>query len=328
MSNNTEHLNFDDVSFDPVEMDDMDVTHFTDDGDINLEMSELNDHNDIPLSVPISPKSQEQIADSIEEVILSLLESGEKSMLLLLTGERPDIREDVDSTLHANFASEYTQACLYNPALKWYAKLANILPNNQFGVKGGSLNISLPKSAFEKAILPFLGDFDRKFYEKSPLVHLVLDCVDNHFKNKMQNTMDMNKQEKDRSFEEGNGDLDIGNSEVEDFFDTDEVEYAGSNTRMEDNNSLNQSEIREVTASSLKLADLSNKAIAEYLISKNLVTDKAASAKLDESINEKARKNEILSIMRYMQNSNNGPLQHLRPMAMRTNPNKDDFTWD
>ncbi|MFA5071035.1 MAG: hypothetical protein WC511_01540, partial [Candidatus Pacearchaeota archaeon] len=103
---------------------------------------------------------------------------------------------------------------------------------------------------------------------------------------------------------------------------------AAGNMRVEDNNSLNQTEIKEVTAS-LRFADLSNKAIADYLLEKGL-SDAQATDKLDSEISEKARKNEILAIMKYMQNSNNGPLQHLRPMArkMRENPEKDEFSWD
>lgn len=324
MSNN-EQFNFDNVSFDPVDMDELEVTHLTDDGDIDLNLNELNDHNDIPVSVHIAPKSAEQLAEAVEDVVLSLLESEEKPTLLLITGERPDLNIDIDEKVHSSFVSEYTQACMFNPAIKWYAKLANILQSGQFGVKDGQLFINIPKSVLEKMVLPFSGDFDRKFYETSPIVHLVLDCLENHSSKKLSASKEKFTQEKSREFDTDG--LDLSMSDLDNMWDTDDVAAAG-NMRVEDNNSLNQTEIKEVTAS-LRFADLSNKAIADYLLEKGL-SDAQATDKLDSEISEKARKNEILAIMKYMQNSNNGPLQHLRPMArkMRENPEKDEFSWD
>ncbi|MFA5071360.1 MAG: hypothetical protein WC511_03265, partial [Candidatus Pacearchaeota archaeon] len=261
MSNN-EQFNFDNVSFDPVDMDELEVTHLTDDGDIDLNLNELNDHNDIPVSVHIAPKSAEQLAEAVEDVVLSLLESEEKPTLLLITGERPDLNIDIDEKVHSSFVSEYTQACMFNPAIKWYAKLANILQSGQFGVKDGQLFINIPKSVLEKMVLPFSGDFDRKFYETSPIVHLVLDCLENHSSKKLSASKEKFTQEKSREFDTDG--LDLSMSDLDNMWDTDDVAAAG-NMRVEDNNSLNQTEIKEVTAS-LRFADLSNKAIADYLL--------------------------------------------------------------
>lgn len=325
MNRNTEHLSFDNISFDEVDMDDVEATHLEDAGNIVMDLSELNNDNDIPASVPLMPKDQEAIAHNVEEIILSLMESEDITTLLTITGERPDFDSSLDSKIYMDFASEYVQACLFNPAIKWYAKLANILPSEQFNVKNGSLNISMPKETFEKAILPFLGDFDKKFYEESPIVKLVLDCSEKHFQNNLAKKEDLTKQLKRSNTEES---LEVEDAELEDMWDTDEVVTAGSEMHVDDNNSLNQSEVREVTAKSLKLSDLSNKAIANYVL-EHKMTKEAASEKLAEEISDKARRNEIECILSYMRQSNNGPLQHLRPLAkLRVNPEKDNFKWD
>ncbi len=325
MNRNSEHLNFDNISFDDVDMDDIESTHLEDAGNIEMDLSELNDDNDIPASVPLHPKDQETIARNIEEIIISLMESGDIQTLLFLTGERPDFNDNVDTKLHMDFASEYVQACLFNPAIKWYAKLANILPPEQFNVDNGNLNITMPKDTFEKVILPFLGDFDKKFYEDSPLVKLVLDCSEKHFQNELVKNANLHKQIVKPLDEDA---MELGDSELDGLWDTDEVVTAGDEMHVDDNNSLNQSEIKQVTAKSLKLSDLSNKAIANYMIEHKL-SGHEASEKLAEEISDKARRNEIECILSYMKNSNNGPLQHLRPLAkLRINPNKDDFKWD
>ena len=321
-----ENFNFDVVSFDDLDTDDMDISKFQDDGELNLDMSELNDHNDIPASVPINPRNQEKIAANIEEIILNLLENKDRNTLLLLTGDRMDFSTNLDSKLHQDFASEYVQACMYNPAIKWYSKLANILPEEQFGVKDGCLRITMPKATFEKVILPFMGDFDKKFSEDSPIVKLVCDCHEKHFQNEMLKMQKHNDQE-GKHLDDDADFMNVEDSEVEELWDTDDVQHAG-NVRVDDNNSLNQGEIREVQAKSLRLSDLSNKAIASYLIDHKLVGHEA-SERLESEIQDKARRNEIAVIMGYMQTQNQGPMQHLRPMArLRTNPNKDDFGWD
>jgi len=317
---NSENLDFDNISFD--HDDEIDIA-LSNDGDIDLNLSELNDdRDDIPVCVTISPKSTEKIAEDIEEVLLNLLENGDRDTLLCLTGERPDLSSNIDHNIHADFAAMYSQAVLFNPAIKWYSRLTNILPSDQFYVEGGKLHIHMPKKTFNKVVKPFLLDFDKKFYECSPLVNLVLNCAERVAKECVEHTEGIHKQLRRRKDEEG---LEVEKSGLELFFDTDEVEHAG-NVRVNDNDSLNQSEIREVR-SSLNLADLSNKAIASYLAEKNW-SDSEVSDKLMQHIPEKARRNEISVLVNMAKKLNNSPLQHLRPIAMRENPNKDDFKWD
>lgn len=316
-----ENMDFDKVSFDEdVEGTDLHLSHV---GDLNLELLDLNDSNDIPVSVNISPKSTDRIAEDVEGVILDLLESGDRNSLLLLTGERPDLSSDLDANLHADFASWYSQAVLYNPALKWYSRLTNILPSDQFFVKGGQLHIRLPKTTFSKLICPFLGDFDRKFYETSPIVHLVLNVSEKIAQESLSNKQNLNKQLVRHNDEDG---LDLGQSGLELFFETDDVAHAGSEVRIDDNDSLNQPSMREVQAS-LNLADLSNKAIAEYFVDKGY-SEKQASEKMSECIPEKARRNEISVLVSMAKKLHNSPLQYLKPVARRLNPGKDDFKWD
>ena len=316
-----EEMNFDNISFDN-DGDDTEL-NLTDDGDLDLNLRELNDDNDIPVSVAISPKSTEKIAEDIEEVILNLLESGDRNTLLLLTGERPDLSSDLDGNLSDDFASMYAQAVMFNPALKWYSRLTNILPKDQFKVTNGKLEIHIPKEIFNKTILPFLGDFDHRFAESSPLVQLILDCSEKIAQGNLSNKNNINKQLVKKNTEEG---LDVGNSGLELYLDTDDVVAAGSEMREDDNDSLNQSGMREIQ-SSLNLADLSNKAIASYLVEKGL-SDEEASEKLCGCISEKARRNEISVLMGMAKKLSSSPLQHLRPVAMRENPEKDDFQWD
>jgi hypothetical protein len=322
MNYDNENMDFDSVSFDEdtegVEL------NLTDDGDIVLDMSELNDENDIPVSVNISPKSTEKVAEDVEEVILNLLEAGDRDTLLLLTGERPDLSSNLDNNLQQDFASMYSQAVLFNPAIKWYSRLSNILPTDQFFVQNGQLHIHMPKTTFKKVIQPFLIDFDCKFYENSPIVKLVLDCAERIAQSYIENTHNLNLPPVKKRDEEG---LDVSKSGLELFFDTDEVEHAGSaNMRVDDNDSLNQSGIREVQ-SSLNFADLSNKAIASYMAENGFSSEQVAD-KLNQHISDKARRNEIEVLVNMAKKMHNSPLQHLRPSTARKNPNKDDFKWD
>jgi hypothetical protein len=318
---NNENLDFDNVSFEGSEDDCVELS-LTDAGDIELNLTELNDEQDIPVCVNISPKATEKIAEDIEEVLLNLLESGDRDALLCLTGERPDLSSNIDHNLHMDFAAMYSQAVIHNPAIKWYSRLTNILPEDQFFVKNGKLHIHMPKKTFNKVLKPFLMDFDNKFYECSPIVNLVLSCNEKLAKDCFDQTNNIHKQLVRKKDESG---LEIEKSGLELFFDTDEVEHAG-NVRVDDNNSLNQSDIREVK-SSLNLADLSNKAIATYLAEKGM-SDSELNEKLNMHIPEKARRNEISVLVNMAKKLNNSPLQHLRPIAMRENPDKDTFKWD
>lgn len=317
----TENLDFDSISFDPEENDVELNLH--DAGTLCLDLTELNDCNEIPVSVAISPKSTEKIAEDVEEVILNLLEEGDRDSLLVLTGERPDLNSDIDSEVGEDFASMYSQAVIHNPAIKWYSRLTNILPADQFFVQAGQLHIKMPKHTFKKVLEPFLIDFDAKFYETSPLVHLVLNCAEKIAETSLAGIKSKYRQVVKAGEEPG---LDVGTSGLESMFDTDSVTDAGAEMRLDDNDALNQSGIREVK-SSLNLADLSNKAIASYLVDKGY-SETESEQKLKACIADKARRNEISVLVNMARKMNNSPLQHLRPTAMRENPDKDSFKWD
>ncbi len=52
----------------------------------------------------------------------------------------------------ASFTPDYTHAVAYNPAIKWYGKLAKLLRPEQFALVNGALNLAMPPELYRKVM--------------------------------------------------------------------------------------------------------------------------------------------------------------------------------
>ena len=293
-------IDFDKVTFEEVDLDDMESIALDDLPDFNPDLVELNNDKEIPVSVSLKSKSSREVSEEIEAVLVGLLESNDRRTILILTGERPDLKQDVDAKIYRDFISQYGQAVLFNAGLKWYGKLVNHLKEESFKAEEGSLQLSLSARDFEKVMRPFLSEFKPEYKEFSPIVELILD-----FAEKTGQAELIKKEARQRQahniLESGDENLDVGNSDIEDesFFNTDEVKSAGE-MHVDDNDSLSQSRITDHISSKISLVDLANKAIAQYLLDNGILKEDKIIEKLRSEGLGRQRSNEILGIIKYI----------------------------
>lgn len=126
---------------------------------------------DLAPQLTMPGQTDDEVAEDVETDLLHLLENGDREMLALVASDRPTasiVSEDIHE-----FRMSYARAVRVNPALKWYARLARLLPAEKFGVANGSLQIHMPPQMFRKAVAPFLGDFHEGFAGVSPITAAV-----------------------------------------------------------------------------------------------------------------------------------------------------------
>lgn len=304
-------MEFDKVVFDDVDLDEIENINLDTCAAFNPDFLHLSDEYDIPVMAPLRPKTTLQISKDVESSLLSLLESNDRRTLLAITGERPDVRGELDPNLYREFCSQYAQAVLFNPGIKWYAKLVNCLEPESFKVEEGSLKLSISASRFKKVMYPFLGEFDPKFKECSPIVSLILSFAKKAgLSESTRKQLDQKQKKKAYTLpgeiesRDTSGDLDVSTSDIEDdtLFNVDEVQAAGE-MHVDDGGSLNDTQVTEFFSSSMKFSDMSNKAIAEYLCTKGFASEEEAKMHLGEKGLDSQRSDEVASIFRYMRNN-------------------------
>jgi hypothetical protein len=293
-------FNLDEVTMHPFEVEDNLLEFNENNPDIieDFMKAEYGD-DELDIDTPIKEKSQEQIAEEIEDMFISLLNQEDVESILALTGETPYATDVISEDYFRGFTGNYSQALLFNPAIKWYAKLLKLLPENKFCVDGGSLKLKISPQFFKKTIYPFMGDFKIGLRETSPIVNLIYNLAeslkDQDVEDKMKMILDSQKSHSsdgddlnagDLNFEENMLDIETVNADL----DVDEDDsMGGTGVDFNNNHSIN-----------IRLQDLANKTIAQYFI-ENEVTDKVdIVAKLSDEGFSKSRMNEIIGIINYM----------------------------
>lgn len=102
-------------------------------------------------------QTPDEVAQGVEGVLLNLLANGQHDAIMAMAGERP-----ATAALNPgmnNLRMAYAGAVRTNPALRWYAKFAALLPQEKFGIREGSLRINMPAPMFRKVVTPFLSEF-------------------------------------------------------------------------------------------------------------------------------------------------------------------------
>jgi len=289
----------DEISLDPFEVEDNLLSLDSDEPNMDSDFMELEYGDEINIDSPIREKSPEQLSEEIEDLFISLLAQDDINTILALTGESPYATDVVSEDFFKGFTGSYMQAVLFNPAIKWYSKLLKMLPEGKFAIEGGNLKLKISPQFFKKTLYPFLGDFKIGLREDSPIVNLIYNLAESVKDKSVQDNLDiLNQTQKSRSLEEDG--LNPGSMDFQDsMLDTQSVEadltlddsdsLGGTSFDFTDNNSIN-----------IKLQDLANKTISQYLIEHNVVDQEMIVNKLSEEGFPRRRIHEILGIMNYM----------------------------
>lgn len=113
----------------------------------------------------------DQVSQNVEHVMLKMIGGGGHDTVMQMAGERPASTATASRT--AGLRMAYAAAVRHNPALRWYPKLASLLPPEKFGIVQGSLQIAMPEAMFRKVVLPFMHEFRADWSGHSTMVDAV-----------------------------------------------------------------------------------------------------------------------------------------------------------
>lgn len=264
---------------------------------------------EIASEVLIPTRSAPDTALLVEDTLLELLEHGKRDQLLVMTGEAPNVRGTLEPGVLAEFTPDYTHAVAYNPAIKWYGKLAKILSAEQFSLVNGALNLAMPPELYRKVLHPFLGDFREEFADASPLVAVVRNLMGQMAAHGVEaSRRNVARTQAQSRTARVASDLDVAaldtNSLMADV-DADDGLFASlgidADTFGESVDFINTEEpTTKASRFKVTLADLSNKAVLEHVLGEdeNPDPDAVEERLLDEGL-EKSRVNEITGMLRY-----------------------------
>jgi hypothetical protein len=262
----------------------------------------LDPGQDITPQITMPAPGEEDVSEGVENDLLSLLEQGGQTTILIISGERQDATGSRRASV-GQFAYRYAQAARTNPALRWYGKLAALLPPEKFGVHQGSLRISMPAPLFRRVIKPFIGEFRSQFAETSPIVAAVRNLYANIEGADLQakQTALVNDQRRVNNTEAT--DFDPGATPFEDNMLPDSAGALADLGEGEDG--LGGDEIVDspdlstaTTRSTLSLTDLSHKAIADHLAEAGGDDNAIMERMMGEGFT-RSRANEIMSMVKY-----------------------------
>lgn len=293
-------FNLDDVTMNPYDVED-NLIEFNEDNPNIVEDFMKAEYGDDELDIdsPIKEKSQEQVAEEIEDMFIALLGQEDVESILALTGETPYATDVISEDYFRGFTGNYSQALLYNPAIKWYSKLLKLLPDNKFYMDGGNLKLKMSPQFFKKTIYPFMGDFKIGLRESSPIVNLIYNLTESLNDKDVEDKMKMilESQKSHPSDDEG---LNAGVLNFEENML--DVETVNADLDVEEDDSMGGTSVdfNNNPTINIKLQDLANKTIAKHFI-ENGITDRVdIIGKLSDEGFNRARMNEIVGIVNYM----------------------------
>jgi hypothetical protein len=266
---------------------------------VDLQQPEMTSEGCFEASVPTHQASIEEISEEVEDTFAGLLSEGRLTDISVLSGETPPEYSSIDQATVSEFSSAYHAALEYNPALKWYGKLARILKPTQFSCDGGSLSLSITAPVYRKILARFINDFPLRLVNESPLV----SCVRSIHKaaGLAAKNETIGRRQGDTSFRNGceNTDFHPDRAEFEGSFD---VAFEGANPL---SNDVTKEEpawpsVSNGKAASLDISicDLSNKAVSELFDAQKLSMSAIAN-RMEEDGFSKQRVNEISGIIKF-----------------------------
>ena len=278
---NTDEFILGEVTLDPFDVEDNLLEFEEDDPNITDDFIDTECGDEINIDSPIKEKSQDQIASEIEDLFLSLLAQADYETLLALTGDSPYATDIVSEDFFRGFSGNYSRAVLYNPALRWYSKLLKLLPEGKFSIEGGSLKLKISPQFFKKTVYPFFGDFKLGLRESSPIIDLMYSLAESIKDKDVQTKLNMlsESQRIHRPDEEG---FNPGEVNFEENMMNPIVKE--SDLRLDDSDSMGGTSVdfNNNPSINIKLQDLANKTIAQYLLENNITDQSAIASKLTE----------------------------------------------
>jgi len=247
-----------------------------------------------------SESIQEKVTDSdlLEDLILRKLQESNPAEALRLFEDNHE-ESEVDITF-------INRAISCNPLIKLYKIILTKIPDNikvESDDVGYNVSLKAPKKFILDQISPLIKSFDFGKHPNSPISQCVKTLVGSlkaaEEDSKVENVI------RDKRYTDITQNIDqmpYLNSEGV-LMDTENVEYAADVTlRVDDDDSLGQTRIQEFFSTTLRPADLSNKAIAEHFIAKSSNKD-LSEYKIREELRHRGFKdrriNEILGIINF-----------------------------
>lgn len=234
-----------------------------------------------------------------ETVLAFLLRKGDYQSILALTGQAP-CNGPVQTRVKAQFIPVYANDVIKNRAIAWYSKLAQAY-SNQFRAEGPELVLEVPPPAM--AALQEFANTYRPALEDVSLIQTLAGSVRRAITHQNSNITHPKVISTDRIEDT---DLKITDTELvgDDLLqDTTFVNQNHDDSQaglgLGDDGISGDDVIGDKPDLSITLADLSNKAIAERLISEGMEIT-AAKVFLQEEGLDDQRCVEIVSIMRYL----------------------------
>lgn len=247
---------------------------------------------DFSSMAPVSKRAGDaDNAADVEDHLLELMEQGRVSHVLALTGECTASVRQVAADVHAEFSPAYARAAAYNPAIRWYGKLARALSASQFNCTAGQLTLSVDQRFFSKVIGSHLADFGAVPEEDSPIVSVVQTLARRYGKSKI----DAGITESLRQSRKASTETQDFNPSAADFSDAMIPEEVEPDFQMDEPDPA----VPEVNDELISLGDLSNRAIADFLMAEGGSMDQI-NERLSAEGMAKDRQNQIEGMIRYM----------------------------
>lgn len=268
--------------------------------DLTPELPQQASSPDFTVAAPLRQPDDNELLFSVEDTLLDLLGQGRRQDVLALTGEAPELAQRIDEEVAAEFGPQYTKAVAINPAIRWYAKFSKMLGPDAFGLADDRLILKIGQAEFKRLVVPFLGDFDPKLADTSPIVGVVIGLVEKINGQAQTIGLEEATRTKKRASHDRHA-FDPGTME----FDTEEAPadpdvHSADMGIFDDMFGVPEADESAARIASLKLSllDLPTKAVAEYIDTENL-TEAAADDLLAEQGFDKAKRNEIATIVKY-----------------------------
>lgn len=301
-------FDFDNLGMDPYSVED-NIIDIHDTMDISDHFTEIEeDIPEIDINSPIKEKSQEKLAEEVEDLFLDLLEKKDTNTLFALTGEIPLATDVVSEDFFRGFLGIYSRAILYNSALKWYSKLLRFLSEGKFFIDHGSLRLKISPQMFKKTIFPFMGDFKIELRESSPIVELIYNLLESINDTDIKKKLEMLKESQKMNSLEEEG---LNPSKLDFSENAMNTEMVQADLELEEFDSLGGESInlKDNPIINIKFQDLANKSVAQYLIDNSILDHNSIIDKLSEERFPKSRIHEILGIIKYIQLQDSLPRQ-------------------
>jgi len=289
-------FNFDNAEFNANDFEE-ETLDMQDGMEIDSDFMTFDDPNEISMNVSIRNKSAEETAGEVESTLLELMASGDSDVILALTGESHESSAIIDPNIASKFSALYTTAAGFNPAIRWYSKLAKMLPAEKFSVGDTGLTLKMSESLFKKAVAPFLGDFKAELRESSPIVSLIYSIGESIGDKAVQDQVSRALEQDGREADPDQ--MDIAEVDMEEnMFDTEDVQVG--EVHVDDSTELGLTEVNRTETPSISLTDLANKTIAEHFIDNDQTDPDSVRQKLVSEGFKNTRINEILGIIKFI----------------------------